>query len=147
VAMQDVLDPAAAGLALTPFAVACAVVSTAVRRVPPWAAVGGGLLVIAVGCAALELNPTLGLVVSGIGFGLAGPAVAAAVFAAAPPERAGAASAAMATARQLGQVLGIAVLGVAFAAGGTAAVAGLAAALTAAAGLTALRVLRPVTVR
>jgi len=147
VALQDVLDPAAAGLALTPFAVASAATSTAVRQVPPWAAVGGGLLVIAAGCAALDWNLTLGLVVSGIGFGVAGPAVAAAVFAAAPVDRAGAASAAMATARQLGQVLGIAVLGVVYAAGGTVAVDVVAAALTATAGLTALRVLRPVAVR
>jgi predicted MFS family arabinose efflux permease len=119
------------------------VTSTVVRRVPPWAAVGGGLLVIAAGCTALDWNLTFGLVVSGIGFGVAGPAVAAAVFAAAPPDRSGAASAAMATARQLGQVLGIAVLGVVFAAGGTVAVNITAAALTAVAGVTALCALRP----
>jgi hypothetical protein len=47
----------------------------------------------------------------------------------------------MATARQLGQVLGIAVLGVVYAAGGTAAVNLTAAAFTAVAGATALRVL------
>ena len=147
VAVQEGLDPAAAGLALAPFAVASAVTSTVVRRVPPWAAVGGGLLVIAAGSTALDWNLTFGLVVSGIGFGIAGPAVAAAVFAAAPADRAGAASAAMATARQLGQVLGIAVLGVVYTAGGTVAVNVTAGALTAAAGFTALRVLRPVRVR
>ncbi|MGI5126397.1 MFS transporter [Pseudonocardia sp. CA-107938] len=143
VAVQEGLDPAAAGLALAPFAVASAVTSTVVRRVPPWAAVGGGLLVIAAGCLALDANLTVGLVVSGIGFGVAAPAVASAVLSAAPPERAGAASAAMATARQLGQVLGIGVLGVVYAAGGTAPVGVVAAALTATAGATALRVLRP----
>jgi hypothetical protein len=53
----------------------------------------------------------------------------------------------MATARQLGQVLGIAVLGVAYGIGGVPAVSALAAALTAVAGAAALRLLRPATVR
>jgi MFS family permease len=147
VAVQDGLDAVAAGLALAPLAVASAVTSTSVRGLAARTAVGGGLLVVAVGCALQAAQLTVGLVVTGVGVGLAGPAVAAAVLGAAPTDRAGAASAAMATARQLGQVLGIAVLGVAYGIGGVPAVSALAAALTAVAGAAALRLLRPATVR
>jgi MFS family permease len=143
VSVQEGLAPAAAGLVLAPLAIASAVTSTFVRGLPARTAVGGGLLVVAAGCALQAGQLTLGLVVTGIGVGLAGPAVAGAVLGAAPPDRRGAASAAMATARQLGQVLGIAVLGVAYGIGGGLAVAALAAILTAVAGLGALRALRP----
>ena len=58
-----------------------------------------------------------GLVLTGIGMGIAGPATSTALLSAGPPERAGMASGAMATVRQLGQTLGVAVLGVGYAAG------------------------------
>jgi predicted MFS family arabinose efflux permease len=76
-----------------------------------------GTLLAAIGGALnwlLLANPfTLlpGLILTGIGLGIAGPATSTAVLAAAPPDRAGMASGAMATVRQLGQTLGVALLG------------------------------------
>ncbi|MGW3041041.1 hypothetical protein ACWC9T_13610 [Kitasatospora sp. NPDC001159] len=61
-----------------------------------------------------------GLVLTGVGVGLMGPAMGAAVFAALPPERAGVAAGAMTTFRQLGQTLGVAAFGVLFQQGGAA---------------------------
>jgi hypothetical protein len=68
-----------------------------------------GALLAAIGSAlnwllavdAITLLP--GLVLTGIGMGIAGPATSTALLAAAPPDRAGMASGAMATVRQLGQ--------------------------------------------
>jgi NADPH:quinone reductase-like Zn-dependent oxidoreductase len=69
----------------------------------------------------------------GVGVGLMGPAMGAAVFAALPPERGGMAAGAMTTFRQLGQTLGVAVFGVLFQQSGTALPEGLNRVLTAAA--------------
>ncbi|MGN5382165.1 hypothetical protein ACQ4WX_48665 [Streptomyces lasalocidi] len=57
---------------------------------------------------------------TGVGVGLTGPAMGAAVFAALPPERGGMAAGAMTTFRQLGQTLGVAVFGVLFQQSGVA---------------------------
>ena len=55
-----------------------------------------------------------GLIVIGAGAGIGVPATGTAVFASVPPHRAGMGSGTMATFRQLGQALGVAVLGVIF---------------------------------
>jgi MFS family permease len=55
---------------------------------------------------------TPGLVVGGVGVGLAIPSLSSAAMAAAPHERGGMAGGALNTARQLGYALGVAVLGV-----------------------------------
>src|SRR3954451_13801938 len=66
-------------------------------------------------------GPTL----NGLGAGLAIPAVTAAVMGAAPPSLAGIASAALNAGRQVGGVVGVAVLGGLATAGGHAEVAGM----------------------
>ncbi|MEU9133984.1 MFS transporter [Kitasatospora sp. NPDC048540] len=123
------LGPVAAGLALLPMSVVAFVTAAVGGRrlhgVPPRLTVGGGLLLIGVG-ALLQavvgadsgwaaLAP--GLAVSGAGVGLATPAMAAAAMAAVPGARAGMAGGALNTARQLGNALGIALLGAVFRAG------------------------------
>lgn len=117
------LGPVRAGLALMPMALTTFAVSTVSgRRVPPRAAVSGGLLLSGLGCALqahLDAGSgassiTLGLIVTGAGVGLMIPAMGAAVLTAAPPERRGTAAGAMTTFRQLGQTLGVAALGVLF---------------------------------
>ncbi|TDC22189.1 MFS transporter [Streptomyces sp. 8K308] len=126
--LQDALglSPVRAGLAVVPMAAAAFVVAGAggrlLQRVPPWAAVSGGLLLIGVGVLAQTaisagsswtvLVP--GLVVTGVGVGVAIPVLVSAALAAAPPERAGMASGAVNTFRQLGFALGVAVLGTIF---------------------------------
>ncbi|GHF59989.1 MFS transporter [Kitasatospora xanthocidica] len=139
------LGPVRAGLALMPLALASFATSLlSGRRLhgrSPRAVLGAGLLLSGIGCAlqagldarssAATLAP--GLVLTGIGVGLLGPAMGAAVFAALPPERAGAAAGAMTTFRQLGQTLGVAVFGVLFQWGGAAPFEGLNRVLLAAA--------------
>jgi DHA2 family methylenomycin A resistance protein-like MFS transporter len=66
-----------------------------------------------------------GLTLNGLGAGLAIPAVTAAVMGAAPPALAGIASAALNAGRQVGGVVGVAVLGGLATAGGHAQVAGM----------------------
>ncbi|WP_028921401.1 MFS transporter [Pseudonocardia acaciae] len=150
------LGPVAAGLAMVPLAGAAFLTSTVAGRAlhgrSPRLTVGAGLVLNGVGCALqtgldADSGPaalTLGLVVTGIGVGLAGPALGSAVLAAAPPHRAGMASGAMSTTRQLGQTLGVAAFGILFQAGDGAVTAGLvrvnmvAAALSLLAGLLAV---------
>ncbi|MFD0688974.1 MFS transporter [Actinomadura fibrosa] len=120
------LGPVRAGLALVPMALTTFAVSTvagrALHRLSPKAGVGGGLLLNGAGCAlqahldagSTASSITLGLVVTGAGVGLLVPSMGAAVMAAAPPGRQGAAAGAMTTFRQLGQTLGVAALGVLF---------------------------------
>ncbi|BCJ38281.1 MFS transporter [Actinocatenispora thailandica] len=112
--------------------------------VSPKLPVGVGLLVLAAGDL-LEARLTAdapgtrlipGLLVAGVGMGLALPTLSSAVMAAVPSHRAGMAGGALNTFRQLGQALGIAVLGAVFAGGLAAglparAPAGTAAALAA----------------
>ncbi|MFI1362034.1 MFS transporter [Streptomyces griseochromogenes] len=124
------LGPVRAGLALMPLALASFATSLiSGRRLhgkSPRAILATGLLLSGIGCA-LQAGPaahssagalTAGLAVTGIGLGLLGPAMGAAVFAALPPERGGMAAGAMTTFRQLGQTLGVAVFGVLFQHGG-----------------------------
>ncbi|WP_171074054.1 MFS transporter [Nonomuraea basaltis] len=117
------LGPVLAGLALAPMAATSLVVSIAASRLlprlSPRAAVGAGLLLIGAGAflqgtldqhsAWTALAP--GLVVTGVGVGLAIPSLSSAAMAFAPPPRAGMAAGAVNTVRQLGYALGIAVLG------------------------------------
>ncbi|RKN42983.1 MFS transporter [Streptomyces hoynatensis] len=127
--LQNVLglSPIRAGLAVVPMAASAFVTAGAGgrlwQRVPAWAAVGGGLFLIGAGTLALTaisagsgrsvLLP--GLIVSGVGVGMAVPVLVSAALQAAPPERAGMASGAVNTFRQLGYALGVAVLGTLFA--------------------------------
>ena len=117
------LGPVAAGLTLAPLAVASFLTSTlsgrVLHRFPPRVLLGLGVLLGAVGCLLqMGLTVTGGLAVTGIGVGIAGPAMGAAVAAAAPPGRAGMAAGVLTTTRQFGQTLGVAVLGIAYQAGG-----------------------------
>jgi EmrB/QacA subfamily drug resistance transporter len=117
------MSPIGAGLAMVPLSVAALVTSLLIGRVlhasSPRILIGGGLALIGVG-ALLEahLHPssdwsavTLGLVVAGIGVGLASPTVASAALQAVPVDRGGMAAGAVNTMRQLGYALGIAALG------------------------------------
>ncbi|WP_410633541.1 MFS transporter [Amycolatopsis sp. cmx-4-83] len=137
------LSPSAAGLALAPLAVASFLTSTLLgrflHRFPPRVLLGAGVLLGALGCMLLlGVAVPAGLAVTGIGVGIAGPATGAAIAAAAPPGRAGMAAGILTTTRQFGQTLGVAVLGIAYQAGGVRPVYALAAACGAAAGLLAL---------
>ncbi|WNM29016.1 MFS transporter [Streptomyces sp. Li-HN-5-11] len=121
------LSPVKAGLALLPLAGATFVASTLTGKrlhdVSPRVTITASLLLIGAGCA---LNGLLvdggsswaaavpGLLVIGLGIGVGMPATGSAVFASVPPQRAGMGSGAMATFRQLGQALGVAILGVVF---------------------------------
>ncbi|WP_078897668.1 MFS transporter [Streptomyces rimosus] len=118
------LGPVRAGLALMPLALASFATSLISGRrlhgASPRAVLGTGLGLSGIGCA-LQAVPgshssvgflALGLTVTGVGVGLLGPVLGAAVFAALPPERGGMAAGAMTTFRQLGQTLGVAVFGV-----------------------------------
>ncbi|QWF76735.1 MFS transporter [Amycolatopsis sp. CA-230715] len=120
------LGPVAAGFALMPLAAASFVTSTVagkfLHRVAPRLVLAIGVLLGGAGCA-LQLgltaestatSVTAGLVVTGIGIGLAGPAMGAAVAGTLPPDRGGMAAGILTTVRQLGQTLGVAVLGIAF---------------------------------
>lgn len=137
------LGPVAAGLALAPLAVASFLTSTfagkVLRRFPPRVLLGAGVLLGALGCLLLLGLPVpLGLAVTGVGVGIAGPAMGAAITAAAPPGRAGMAAGILTTTRQFGQTLGVAVLGIAYQAGGLAPVYVVAAACGGVTGLLAL---------
>ncbi|MFJ5799290.1 MFS transporter [Streptomyces decoyicus] len=122
------LSPVQAGLSVTPMALMSLLVGAlggrALQRMAPQLPVGVGLLLVGAGallsCALLDddsgwaaLVP--GLAVSGLGIGMAMPVLVSAALGAAPPERAGMASGAVNTFRQLGYALGIAVLGTVFA--------------------------------
>ncbi|MER5637548.1 MFS transporter [Kitasatospora sp. NPDC002227] len=123
------MGPVTAGLAMLPMSVTAFVVAGVAGKklhdAPARWTVGGGLVLIGLGALLLTLigaDSTWtvlvpGLAVTGAGVGLATPAMAAAAMAAVPPERAGMAGGALNTARQLGNALGIAVLGAVFQAG------------------------------
>lgn len=123
----DKLGPIPAGLALMPMAAALFLASTFIgKRLTTWPkrlVLPIGTLIAAIGSAldwlllgnAFSLLP--GLILTGIGLGIAGPTTSTAVFAAVPPDRAGMAAGSMATVRQLGQTLGVAALGVVYPAG------------------------------
>lgn len=93
-----------------------------VHRLAPQLPIGVGLLLIgggtlllglvSVGSSWTALLP--GLLVSGVGVGLATPQLMSTALGAVPRERAGMASGALNTARQLGYALGIALLGTVF---------------------------------
>ncbi|WP_107116308.1 MFS transporter [Streptomyces sp. NRRL F-4489] len=121
------LSPIGAGLAATPLALMSLLVGVfggrLLQRTRPRLPLGGGLLLIGAG-ALLHVVllrtgagwPALvpGLALSGLGVGAAMPVLVSAALGAAPPERAGMASGAVNTFRQLGFALGIAVLGTVF---------------------------------
>ncbi|TCO45349.1 MFS transporter [Actinocrispum wychmicini] len=119
------LGPVRAGLALMPLAIAAFAGSLISGRVlhgkPPRVVLSAGLLTSGIGCvlqAGLDAGSSaVGLAVTGVGLGLAGPTLGAAVFAALPPERGGMAAGAMTTFRQLGQTLGVALFGALFTGG------------------------------
>ncbi|ABW12955.1 drug resistance transporter, EmrB/QacA subfamily [Parafrankia sp. EAN1pec] len=126
---QTVLDfdPVKAGLVLTPLAGVSFVVAGAGGRllhgVPPRYSIGAGLLLVGVGTFLdMIIAPSsgwtallAGLIVTGVGVGLASPALASAALTTVPPERAGMANGAMNTFRQLGFAVGIPVFGTALA--------------------------------
>ncbi|MCK7623299.1 MFS transporter [Streptomyces sp. RS10V-4] len=126
---QNVLgmSPIGAGLAATPLALMSLLVGVfggrLLQRMRPQLPLGVGLLLIGAGgllhVALLRTGadwPALvpGLAVSGLGVGAAMPVLVSAALGAAPPERAGMASGAVNTFRQLGFAFGIAVLGTVF---------------------------------
>lgn len=117
------MSPIGSGLAMVPLSIAALVTALLVGRVlhasSPRILIGGGLALIGVG-ALLEAHlhagsswsaVTLGLLVAGIGVGLASPTVASAALQAVPVHRGGMAAGAVNTMRQLGYALGIAALG------------------------------------
>jgi EmrB/QacA subfamily drug resistance transporter len=120
------LGPVRAGLALVPLALSTFVTSTVAGRwlhaLQPRIAIAAGMALGGAGCVLqgqLDARSTagailLGLVVTGVGVGLIVPAMGGAVLASVPAERAGMAVGAMTTFRQLGQTLGVALLGVVF---------------------------------
>jgi EmrB/QacA subfamily drug resistance transporter len=120
------LSPLNAGLAVCPLALASFVVALVsgkvVHRLAPQLSIGIGLLLIGGGTLLLGLVSAgsnwsallPGLLVSGVGVGLATPQLMSTALGAVPRERAGMASGALNTARQLGYALGIALLGTVF---------------------------------
>ncbi|AJT65707.1 hypothetical protein T261_4050 [Streptomyces lydicus] len=127
---QDVLglNPVQAGLAVLPLALMSLLVGALggrlLQRLAPQLPVGIGLLLVGAGgllhtallgdgAGWATLAP--GLAVTGLGVGAAMPVLVSAALGAAPPQRAGMASGAVNTFRQLGFALGITVLGTVFA--------------------------------
>ena len=120
------LDPLGAGLALLPLAGVAFVVAGSLGRrmngVHPALPIAGGLLFIGIGGLLLNVVqsgsswPALlpGLIVIGIGVGLANPPLTSAALAAVPRERSGMASGIVNTARQLGLAFGVAIFGTVF---------------------------------
>jgi EmrB/QacA subfamily drug resistance transporter len=128
--LQSVLNfgPVGAGLALLPLAVAAFVVAGPSGRllggVAPRITISAGLALVGIGDLAESLLSAdsgrwallPGLVIAGIGVGIAIPTLSSAALATVPPARAGMASGAVSTFRQLGFAFGIAIFGVLFAA-------------------------------
>ncbi|MFF2652872.1 MFS transporter [Streptomyces sp. NPDC058045] len=121
------LSPVAAGLALTPLAAASFLVAAFagrhMQRLAPRLPVGVGLLCVAAGMLLLRSGMSAdagrgslvaGLLVTGVGVGLATPVLVSAATSTVPPRQAGMAGGAVNTFRQLGMTLAIAVLGVVF---------------------------------
>ncbi|MFE2474762.1 DHA2 family efflux MFS transporter permease subunit [Streptomyces sp. NPDC059389] len=124
------MGPVSAGLVLVPLSISAFAVSAVAGRLlhgaPARLTIGGGMLLIGAGALlqawmtdAGDGWPVLvpGLLVTGLGVGMATPALAAAAMGAVAPARAGMAGGALNTARQLGMALGVAVLGAVFQAG------------------------------
>jgi MFS family permease len=127
--LQSVLgmSPIKAGLAVSPLALTAFVVAGFGGRhlgklAPQWpiglglTLIGGGTLLLMLvhgGSSWTALVP--GLMVAGVGVGMATPVLTSAAMSAVPHERAGMAGGALNTFRQLGYALGIAVLGTVFA--------------------------------
>ncbi len=126
--IQDDLgySPFAAGLRFLPvsmLAFAVAPVSGKLTvRIHARYMLGAGLLIVGVGCALMSLVDAKsgwlallpGLTASGVGIGLVNPALASSAVAVVKPERAGMASGANNTFRQVGIATGIAALGTVF---------------------------------
>jgi EmrB/QacA subfamily drug resistance transporter len=127
--LQSVLNlsPIQAGLVVCPLAVGAFVVASLSGRffhklAPQWP-IGIGLILIGAGALLLTLVSASsswtvvlpGLIVTGLGVGLATPIMMSSAMATVPRQRAGMASGAINTGRQLGYALGIAVLGTVFA--------------------------------
>lgn len=126
--MQDVrhLGPLRTGLVILPMSLVSFAVplltSRFGRRIAPRRAVslgllaiaGGGLLQARVDAGTSETVLVPGMLLVGLGAGLAVPPLASATMSAVPHERAGMAGGALNTARQLGLALGVAVLGAVF---------------------------------
>ncbi|MFG2822526.1 MFS transporter [Kitasatospora sp. NPDC048365] len=120
------LGPLGAGLVVCPLAASAFVVAPLSARLFPQAAprrpIGYGLLLIGAGTLMLCLvGPgsgwavlVPGLLVTGVGVGLATPSLMSSALAAVEPQRAGMAAGVVSTGRQLGFALGIAVLGTVF---------------------------------
>ncbi|WP_433784224.1 DHA2 family efflux MFS transporter permease subunit [Actinomycetospora sp. CA-101289] len=120
------LSPIRAGLVALPLSLAAFAVSAVAGRFlhsgSPARPVGGGLALIGIGVLLMTavgagsgpwaLVP--GLVVAGLGVGLATPVLVSATLAVLPPHSAGVGSAAVNTFRQLGLAVGLAVLGTVF---------------------------------
>ncbi|MGW1744636.1 MFS transporter [Streptomyces sp. NPDC002092] len=117
------LSPVRGGAVFLWMSLAAFVVAAAGGRllhgVPARITVGGGLLLVGSGqfcMTVLDAGSTAsvlapGMVLVGVGTGLAAPGIAGAALAAVPPERSGMAGGAVNTFRQLGLALGIAVYG------------------------------------
>jgi EmrB/QacA subfamily drug resistance transporter len=126
--LQDLLglSPFQGGLRLLPLTVLCFVVPLATRnlaeRTPPGVSLGAGLLLSAVGLALMHgvtatsswtgLLP--GLIVSGLGIGMANPAIAKIALGVVSPDRSGMASGISNTFRIGGLATGVAGLGALF---------------------------------
>ena len=120
------LSPLGAGLAVSPMAATAFVVALAtgrsLHRFAPQLPIGVGLLFIGAGTLLLTVVSAgsgwsallPGMLVTGIGVGLSTPMLMATALASVSQQRAGMASGALNTARQLGYALGIAVLGTIF---------------------------------
>jgi EmrB/QacA subfamily drug resistance transporter len=122
------MQPVGAGLALLPMSVAAFLVSGTIGRylhsIPSRFTIGLGMVVIGVGALLLHTGSSWvailpGLAVAGIGVGVVGQALPGAMMATVPHNRAGMASGALNTFRQLGFALGVAVLGTVLRKGGS----------------------------
>ena len=124
-------DPLKAGFALLPYVVAAMVFNglgaALGKKVSNRVLIVSGLLVMAAGFVLLSTltggygTLIAGLMVMGVGGGLAGPAAYATLMGAVPPERAGVGSALNDTVQQVGMALSVAVLGSVLAGAYTAA--------------------------
>jgi EmrB/QacA subfamily drug resistance transporter len=126
--LQDLLglSPFQGGLRLLPLTVLCFIVPLATRtlaeRTPPGVALGAGLLLSSVGLALMHgvtatsswTTLLAGLLVSGLGIGIANPAIAKIALGVVSPERSGMASGISNTFRIGGLATGVAGLGALF---------------------------------
>jgi EmrB/QacA subfamily drug resistance transporter len=126
--LQDLLglSPFQGGLRLLPLTVMCFIVPLATRtlaeRVPPGVSLGAGLLLSSVGLALMHgvtatsswTTLLAGLLVAGVGIGIANPAIAKIALGVVSPERSGMASGISNTFRIGGLATGVAALGALF---------------------------------